>query len=297
MIGKGLFQSALAALTLLLFAACEHKAPLFKSQQKITREQAVRIVVNKIMNADSVNKAIFAFRDVLPKATTISTVAAAGDPAKLYSVAYESWFLLVDDAYLVLEWPHHCRYVFVNVETGDCEVVDEYRLPARFAELDTPFVWAKPQTRPLPPLTFFAESRGCGNIRAYKFNRENTAALVVLADTAKLRLSAATQSFELDAPREGLAVYLDFYDYLPEGNGFLYQFYCNDVGYRYKPPKKWTARQGRVWIALSAFNREVQGYKATIRLANVRLLDEQGRNEILIEELLFKEVFVGWLPG
>jgi len=297
MIGKKLFKSAPVALSLFLFAACEHDTTPLKAQQKITREQAVRIAVNKILQADSVNKAIYAFRELLPRSATISTVSASGDPARFYSVNYESWFLLVDDEYLILEWPHQCRYVFVNAETGECEVFNDYRLPARFAEVDTPFVWARPQTKLLPPLNFQDESHGCGNVVVFKFNREYTVTIIVWADTAKLRLAKVTKTFELREQPNGLAVYLDFYDYLPEGNGILNQYYCNDVSYRYKPPKQWTARQGQVLVTLSAFNNEGRGYKATIRLINVHLFDGNGLNEVVIDQLFFKEVFVGWLPG
>jgi hypothetical protein len=39
------------------------------------------------------------------------------------------------------------------------------------------------------------------------------------------------------------------------------------------------------------------GYKATVRLENVIFVDENGQNEIVLNQLIFNDVFVGWRPG
>jgi hypothetical protein len=291
---QGVLSKHVAAVLMFLFSvACEREVEPLKSKQ-ITRDEAVHIVLDKLVRPDTVNAAIYTLRDLLPKSAAISVF---GNASKSYRVDYESWFLLIDDAHLILNWPHHCRYVFVNAENGSYAIFNEYDLPARFSEMDTVFTWAKPQAKSLPPLTFSDKSRGCGNIFVYKLNQECTAAIVVKADTAKLHLSTATTTFDLHNRQDGLAVYVDFYYYLPEGNGFIGQYYCNDVFLPHKPPKKWLAQQGRVQITLTELGSPGMGYRATIRLDNALFVDENDQNEIALNQLIFKEVFVGWLPG
>jgi hypothetical protein len=283
----------LTVVSFLLLAACKREEPLSLKQQ-ITRDDAVRIVREKMLLPDSLNKAIYGWRNLLPKSEAVSV---SGNTNKLHRVEYESCFFFIDDEYLIQNWPHDCRYVFINANDGSYEAFDDRYLPERFSEMDTVFIWARPQTKSLPPLTFQDQSRGCGNIRVYKLNQEYTAAIVVEADTAKLHLSREMKTFDLGNKREGLQVYIDFYFYLPEGNGFIRQLYCNDVASYHQPPKKWVAQRGEVQITLGEPVPPGIGYKATVRLENVHFVDENGQNEIVLSQLIFNDVFVGWLPG
>lgn len=277
-----------------LLTACERDAAPLKSPQKLTRDEALQTVKNEFLKPDSLNKAIYGFRDLLPKS---EAVFVSGSTNKFYHVEYESWLFLLEYGYLISKWPHLCKYIFVNATDGSYEAFSDSQLPVRFSEMDTVFVWARPQTKALPPLTFQDESRGCGHIRVHKVNQEYTAAIVVQTDTAKLHLSTETKTFEIGSRVEGLQVYIDFYYYVPEGNGAIGVHYCNDLAFNHTPPRKWYAQQGKVQITLADLGLSEIGYKATVRLEDVHFVDENGQNEIVLSQLIFKDVFVGWLPG
>lgn len=285
----------LMAIYFISFSACETNDTAMKPDQDLTRDEATRIVLKGILGSDTLNKAIFVFPERLKKS---EAVEVSDNPIRSYSVAYESWCLLIDHQYLVVNRPHWCEYVFVKIKDGSYKRFLDTYFPTRFSEMDTAYVWARPQTHAVPPLTFQDMGRGCINMLLYKINIQCTAALVVRADTAKLHLSPdENKEFDLSQNPDGLTVYVDFYDYLPEGNQSIGGHYCNDVVSDHQPPKKWFARQGLVQIKITQPAQDSGGYGATVWLRNIHFIDENGGNEIILDELVFENVHVGWLPG
>jgi hypothetical protein len=83
----------------------------------------------------------------------------------------------------------------------------------------------------------------------------------------------------------------------------ILQFYCNDAidPYRLKP-KKLMGRSGQAIISISKIDESKpkwnRSYTATVVLKNIRFLEEDGADPgVTIEELIFENVRVGWLPG
>lgn len=140
-----------------------------------------------------------------------------------------------------------------------------------------------------------SDSGGCGNIFVYKVNKENTVGISVSANKDTLNLSTTEKTFYI-GKIDGLAVQL-----LQGGN--IRSLYCNDVLDPNQPkPKKLFGVSGKATITISVVDESLpvwdRSYKSTVVLENVHFSDEKGNNsDVIIDDLIFKDVVVGWLPG
>lgn len=232
---KKIIHNALLVLALMILGGCEKNEAPLKPNPILTRSEALNIVLDKIVGDYRKNKAVWSLTDSLKKS---EPVYISGNANRPFQVDYTSWFFFVDSEYLIGPWPHNSRYVFVDVKNGSYKVFFSSYPPLRFSDMDTVFAWAKSQTKSLPPLTFSGKGSGCRNLDVHKLNEEYTAVLIVKADTAQLHLSTQMKQFDLSHKPNGLAVYIDFYHYLPENNDFIGNLYCTDIGYSYYPPQK-----------------------------------------------------------
>ena len=143
---------------------------------------------------------------------------------------------------------------------------------------------------------FQNEANGCANIFLYKISEDDTIGISVSAKGDTLHLSKQEKTFEI-GKTDGLNVEILV-------GQKIAQLYCNDVLYLDQPkPRKLIGKSGTATISLgdnvewSAPNWE-RGYKATINLSNVHFSDENGQDiNVILDNLIFKDVTVGWFPG
>jgi hypothetical protein len=142
---------------------------------------------------------------------------------------------------------------------------------------------------------FQSESGGCSNIFVYKTNKDNTTGISVSANKDKLKLSTAQKTFNIEGI-DGLEVELLM-------GQDIKSLYCNDALDLYQPkPKKLLGKSGKVIITISDVDESQpvwnRNYTATVILKDVHFVEENGNNsDVIIDELIFKDVRVGWLPG
>lgn len=145
---------------------------------------------------------------------------------------------------------------------------------------------------PVDPQGFFGRTGGCGNFLVYKFNNDLTDAVVVQADAAQLSLDRTPREFSL--PHSAFDVRIDRF------SGPAYAHYCDDVMESTEP------KVTRFWKAVSGTVRVAAGdvpppgswetYPVVVSLHNVTFQDQFG-DQVVIKELDFGSVVVGWLPG
>ncbi|AKM83416.1 hypothetical protein A2422_00915 [Candidatus Woesebacteria bacterium RIFOXYC1_FULL_31_51] len=136
---------------------------------------------------------------------------------------------------------------------------------------------------------------GCSNIFVYKINSNNTAGISVYAIKEKLNLSTMEKTFEI-GKTDGLSVEILIGDKIK-------MLYCNDAVDPNQPKsKKLIGKTGKAIISISkidesqsAWNRN---YTTTVILKDVRFVEENGNDsDITVDELIFRKIRVGWLPG
>ena len=142
---------------------------------------------------------------------------------------------------------------------------------------------------------FQNESGGCSNIFVYKTNKDNTTGISVSANKDKLKLSTTQKTFNTEGI-DGLEVKL-----LMGQN--IKSLYCNDAVDPNQPKsKKLIGKSGKATISISNVDESQpvwnRNYTATVILKDVHFVEENGNNsDVIIDELIFKDVRVGWLPG
>lgn len=142
---------------------------------------------------------------------------------------------------------------------------------------------------------FQSENGGCSNIFVYKTNKDNTTGISVSANKDKLKLSTAQKTFNIGGV-DGLEVEL-----LMGQN--IKSLYCNDAMDPNQPKsKKLIGKSGKATISISDIDESQpvwnRNYTATVILKDVHFVEENVNNsDIIIDELIFKDVRVGWLPG
>ena len=83
----------------------------------------------------------------------------------------------------------------------------------------------------------------------------------------------------------------------------IYFNFCNDVAYPNRGvTKKYKAISGKLSFSVSEDNPIKEPawqtlYYVTIRIDDLHLLNQENNNEIIINETVFWNVRVGWLPG
>jgi len=145
--------------------------------------------------------------------------------------------------------------------------------------------------------SIFQKADGCGNIYVYQTNKDGDVGISVNADTTALNLSAAAKTFNIaSADLDDLRVEL----LLGENVGFLY---CNDAMDPNQPEyKTLLGKTGEVTISTAAVDESQQGrnrdYTAAVVLRDVHFAEEDGSDsDVVVSELIFEDIRVGWLPG
>ncbi len=144
-------------------------------------------------------------------------------------------------------------------------------------------------------ITFQEAGGGCSNIFVYKINKDDTTGISVFARQEKLNLSTTEKTFEI-GKTDGLSVEILIGDKIK-------MLYCNDVVDPNQPKsKKLIGKTGKAIVSISKVDESQpvwnRNYTATVILKDVRFVEENGNDsDIIIDELIFKDVRVGWLPG
>ena len=151
--------------------------------------------------------------------------------------------------------------------------------------------------RSTPPtsISFQETSDGCLGVFVYKINKDDTVGISVDARKEELKLSTTAQTFEV-GKTDGLEVEILVGEQIK-------RLYCDDVSYLDQlEPRQLIGKSGEAIISISGIDKskpeEGKLYTATVILRNVRFSDYKGSNSyITVDELIFKDVLVGWSIG
>ena len=142
-------------------------------------------------------------------------------------------------------------------------------------------------------------SAGCGNIFVYQF-LDSLKALTVRIDGQKLALTQKRQTIELNGSNPNVSVVLEISGNNPDS---VYFNYCNDVAFiNMGTTTKYNATSGALSFSVSEDNpikdpSKQNLYFVTIKIQNLHLENQETNDEIIIDEVVFWDVQVGWLPG
>lgn len=143
------------------------------------------------------------------------------------------------------------------------------------------------------------ESRGCGNIFIYQF-LDSLKALTVWINTNEFNLTKKRQDVDINISNPKLSVVLEIAGDDPDS---IYFNFCNDIAYPNKgTTTKYNAVSGKLSFSVSEDNPIKEPiwesfYYVTVRIIDLHLLNQETNDEIIIEEAVFWNVFVGWMPG
>ena len=145
--------------------------------------------------------------------------------------------------------------------------------------------------------SIFQASGGCGDVYVYQTNKDSDMGISVGAEKDTLNLSTTAKTFRIEETNsDDLKVELR----VGENVGFLY---CNDVVDLNQPEyKTLSGNTGEITISISEIDEtQIVGnrnYTTTVILKNVHFIEENGNDsDMVIDELIFKDVRVGWFPG
>ncbi|HFC01012.1 MAG TPA: hypothetical protein ENJ53_09435 [Phaeodactylibacter sp.] len=146
-------------------------------------------------------------------------------------------------------------------------------------------------------LIFVGTGSGCSTFLAFKLNEDRNIGLVVSGNRDSLQLDSTIQTYNL-AYLNNLSVRIE---QLSNGENF----YCDDLLEQGESVlNTYEATQGiaKIQIVEDSINLGiVQGltneilYKINIHLENIKLQDANG-DELIIQNEVFTNVLVGWLP-
>jgi hypothetical protein len=122
---------------LLIILNCDRDISPLQSEGKISLEEALDIVINKVIQDDTTGKAIYANPEIISSSDTIFVLTK-----EFYTFDFDSWFFFVDDMVLA-NWSHPCRYVFVNINNKDYEVRSSHIYPTCYRDLILVRIWPK----------------------------------------------------------------------------------------------------------------------------------------------------------
>jgi hypothetical protein len=142
------------------------------------------------------------------------------------------------------------------------------------------------------------ESSGCGNIFVYQFI-DSLKAFTVSINAKQLNLTKKCQTFDLSDSKPNILVQLEVAGNSPDS---VYFNFCTDVALLNQGvTKKIKATSGQLLVSVSEDNPvdelNYNSYYVTIKIKDLRLLDLENNQEILFDDIVFWNVFVGLLPG
>lgn len=147
--------------------------------------------------------------------------------------------------------------------------------------------------------TVVKESNGCGNIFVYQY-LDSSRALTVYIDGKKINLTKKRQEFNLAFFNPDVLVVLEIAGSDPDS---VYFNFCNDIAYpNMGVTTKYKAVSGKLSFSVSEDNPIKEPiwktfYYVTAMLEDVHLVNESKNDEIVIDEIVFWNVGVGWLAG
>lgn len=149
---------------------------------------------------------------------------------------------------------------------------------------------------PIPSFAYQDKSDGCENMIVFKTNKEKTEGISVKIDKGKLDLSNISKTFNIENTN-GLSVNVFMGDNILNSPVSL-SYFCNDYVYAFTTPITWEARKGQVTVNVSEIDEPFPGpdkiYTVTIKLNNVYFYNEKSKNPVILDQLIFKDVRVGY---
>ncbi|MFQ6678825.1 MAG: hypothetical protein ACE5D0_11020 [Fidelibacterota bacterium] len=143
------------------------------------------------------------------------------------------------------------------------------------------------------------DSYGCANIFVYQF-LDSTRALTVTIDADELKLTEKCQTFSLENYFDVISVNLEISGGDPDS---IYFNYCNDV---VEPnmgtPDVYHGEIGLLTLSVSEDDPIKDPiletfYRVTIKIEDLHLFDQNSDEAMIINQVIFWDVGVGWLPG
>lgn len=143
------------------------------------------------------------------------------------------------------------------------------------------------------------ESFGCSNVFAYQF-LDSTRVLTVRINSSNVDLTEECQTFTLSEDNTDISVTLEIAGDDPDS---IYFNYCNDVGYpNFGTTTVYAAITGQLTFSVSEDDPIKEPiwdnfYYIAIKIEDLHLFHQKSGAEIVINEIIFWNVGVGWLPG
>lgn len=143
------------------------------------------------------------------------------------------------------------------------------------------------------------ESSGCGNIFVYQF-LDSLKALTVWINSNENSLTKKRQDIDIDISNPNISVVLEISPNHPDS---IYFNFCNDIAYTNSGTTiKYKAISGKLSYSVSEDNPIKEPiwqtfYYVTVRIENLHLINQETNEEIIIDEVIFWNVGVGWLAG
>jgi hypothetical protein len=106
-----------------LFIAIILQCPIYSSGQ-FSRQQAVDLVLNQILVADTGHISVYGSFQIFQDTSTI----ILGDGQTILPTFPDNWVFFSDD-HPLSNWFHPCRYIFVNSNTGDFQIYESSSYP------------------------------------------------------------------------------------------------------------------------------------------------------------------------
>ncbi len=105
--------------------------PVNSQTDKLTRNTAYNLVLKNVLNSNINNINVLVAKNTCFKGDKIEKINK-----EIVSVPFqECWFFFIDD-HPFANWSHPCRFVFVNIYTGDIKIVNEKNPPANLEDMD-----------------------------------------------------------------------------------------------------------------------------------------------------------------
>lgn len=94
------------------------------ARDNISRDEALNIIKEKLSLEQNTSVEIFVCNSIVKQSSPIALLSK-----EIQSPNYDSWCFFIDDNPMA-NWAHPCRFLFVNPETGDLEIIKNNMPPA-----------------------------------------------------------------------------------------------------------------------------------------------------------------------